>query len=323
MAQNSQVSDVTDVTAYYADFVPDRDGHDDAELGSPAASAVMSTYAELVRERKEKHFEELKHRHAETEAQLAAEYSEIHPKFITARNAYLQKKEQLGGREVDRMFSHKLAIGLTIFFVALCGIVDAYEFSHADWELPFAIVFGLIMASIMGAGSYLSGLLFRQSKNRFGFVVATVIFVMATASTIAVVSSFDQASLGLSMRLALTSLELVAMFAVCALAYFSHDPDPSYPVLWKKYDTLYARLTSVVNKRKGNQKHFHGIATVSKNYAEELIQKYRLFKQRNRNNTPISEHTKQEPGFPDIDAADFPFQTSNIILEEDIHGVAI
>lgn len=320
MAQNLQVHDVTDIPAWYGYLQPEGAGKRDGKLGRPATSDGHSEYEEQVRERMEAHFEALKHCHAEDEARLAAQYLEMHPKFITARNAYLQKKEQLGGREVDRLLPHKLALGLTIFLVALCSIVDAYEFSHADWELPFAIVFGLIMASIRGVGSYLSGLLFRQSKSRFGFVVATVIFVTATASTVAVVSSFGQSSLGLSMRLALTSLELVAMFAVCALAYFSHDPDPSYPVLCKKHDTLQTSLERVRTDRDGAQKRFLNIASGSKDKAEELIHIYRRSNQQNRNGIPDPEFFNQAPDLPDIGEKDFPLQTSNITLKEDIHG---
>lgn len=125
------------------------------------------------------------------------------------------------------------------------------------------------------------------------------------------------------MRLALTSLELVAMFAVCALAYFSHDPDPSYPVLCKKHDTLQTGLERVRAERDGAKKRYFNIASGSKDKAEELIHIYRRSNQSNRNGIPVPGFFNQAPGLPDISENNFPLQTSNIIVTEDTYGEGI
>ena len=294
-----------------SDLSPEDAGRTDGGKGYPTADDSVSEFEQQVRERFEASVEQIKRVHADEEANWAAQYQDLSARFSTTRDSYNRKRAALGERDVDTPFSHPLALGASVVLVIVSSVLDSYGFLHAGWEFWLAALFGLIMAFLVGSGSYLSGLIFRQAKGRFGFSIGSGILIGSILATVFVFCAFDHSDLGLAMRLALVSLQIVALLGICALAFYSHDPDPAYPPLAKKYEKLLVDISRVKSTRDGAQKGYLKDATALRDRAQELIRIYRHHNTRARNDLATPPFFDCDPELRVIIQTEFSLHGSN------------
>lgn len=315
MSATESTSGYAGLGSEWGGLSPEATGERDGKNGIPWPQDQFAHFEQTVLERLEAGVAELEKNYKDEETPLATHFQSILPTY-TAAWEILESRKALAPYASYRI-THKLALPLSVALSFLCAIVNAYEFYHAGWGAAAAMVFGVILATVSGVGSYLSGFLFQLSRMPLGRLIPGLLLFASLAVVFVVVAAFDHSSLSMGLRLALATLDTMAIGAICLLSFLSHDP---YWIAREGYEELRRQISSVATKRRGLRERYIHEARMRREEAQEMIRRYRQANLAARcegtdSPKPVPAFFQAEPDVPDISIDSFCFNGDSKQME--------
>lgn len=280
------------------------------------AAALSSTWTPLealsdfegqVKSQLESRYGVVRNNFAEEEMVLSPAYKMLSERMAAIRlrrDSYQTPGHASGGILLKQGWS----LALISLFVLCLALLMASLFLFKGLDSVFSSVLGMVASLCIGSFAYVCGVILRQTRHHHMtyaciatlLILAILITTVSGGMAVTMLSQSERLFLGVWMSL--------AMLAITACAFYSHNSDPLRTGVEREFMELSEKLAQIVAKRKENMDFHLNVAQRHHALAEQMVQTFRLtFRLVLPDGTATPPEFNRKPTLPEIADPEYMF----------------